>query len=113
MVGINGGSFSGLPSLDVNTIVAPTSDSTKNECQCVCMECVNKTNQNDDDDDDDGSDDGRDDLPGEIKLESPREFLWTLAAAMFEMASVPAKATIDKNRYFAETIHSMIRQNIY
>lgn len=37
MVGTSGGSLSGLPSLAANTIVAPTSDSTKNECQWVCV----------------------------------------------------------------------------
>lgn len=34
--GTSGGSVRGLPSAPAITIEAPTSDSTKNECQCVC-----------------------------------------------------------------------------
>lgn len=42
-VGINGGLLSGL-SLTFMTFVAWTSDSTKNECQCVCdrKDCIQK-----------------------------------------------------------------------
>lgn len=35
IVGLSGGALSGLPSNPVSTIVASTSDNTKNECQCV------------------------------------------------------------------------------
>lgn len=38
IVGLSGGTLSGLPSNPASTIVASTSDSTKNECQCVYEE---------------------------------------------------------------------------
>lgn len=45
IVGTRGGSVSGLPSAPAITIEAPTSDSRKNECQCVYIECGSKQNK--------------------------------------------------------------------